>query len=133
MKTKLLNVLTAVILLIIPTFGFAAAPPLGTTANFALFSTVGAVTNVGTYKYLTHITGNVGTNSGSSTNFGNVNGGANPKWDCDDRGAKGHDQRAGNERQDTKMILNGVPADVEERRCIHFDIPRGAPQYSVAR
>ena len=32
------------------------------------------MTNVGTYKYLTHLTGNVGTNSGSSTNFGNVNG-----------------------------------------------------------
>ena len=39
-----------------------------------LFTSVGAVTNVGTYKYLTHLTGNVGTNSGSSTNFGNVNG-----------------------------------------------------------
>jgi plastocyanin len=75
MKKQLLNVLTAVIMLLIPSLNFAqAAPPLGTTASFALFTTVGAVTNIGTYKYLTHVTGNVGTNSGSSTNFGNVNG-----------------------------------------------------------
>lgn len=43
---------------------------LGTTANFVLFSTNGAVTNTG----LSHVTGNVGTNNGSSTGFGNVNG-----------------------------------------------------------
>ena len=74
MKKQLLRAITAIMLLLLPTFNFASAPPLGTTANFALFTTVGAVGNVGTYKYLTHITGNVGTNSGSSTNFGNVNG-----------------------------------------------------------
>jgi len=74
MKTNLLGVLSALILLLLPTMHFAQAPPLGTAANFVLFSSVGAVTNVGTYKYLTHLTGNVGTNSGSSTNFGNVNG-----------------------------------------------------------
>ena len=48
----------------------AQAPNLGTSANFALFSTNGAVTNTG----LSHLTGNVGTNNGSSTNFGNVDG-----------------------------------------------------------
>ncbi|SFB71777.1 ice-binding family protein [Kaistella jeonii] len=48
----------------------AQAPNLGTSANFALFSTDGAVTNTG----LSHLTGNVGTNNGSSTNFGNVDG-----------------------------------------------------------
>lgn len=48
----------------------AQAPVLGTTANFALFSTNGAVSNTG----LSHLTGNVGTNNGSSTNFGNVDG-----------------------------------------------------------
>ena len=74
MKTQLHIVLSAVMLLLIPTLNFAQAPPLGTAADFVLFSSVGAVTNVGTYKYLTHLTGNVGTNSGSSTNFGNVNG-----------------------------------------------------------
>ena len=74
MKNQLLNALKVVILLLIPTLNFAQAPPLGTAADFVLFTSVGAVTNVGTYKYLTHLTGNVGTNSGSSTNFGNVNG-----------------------------------------------------------
>lgn len=48
----------------------AQAPVLGTTANFALFTSNGAVSNTG----LSHITGNVGTNVGSSTNFGNVDG-----------------------------------------------------------
>jgi hypothetical protein len=74
MKTRLFNALNAVLLLLIPTVNFAQAPPLGTAADFVLFTSVGAVTNVGTYKYLTHLTGNVGSNSGSSTNFGNVNG-----------------------------------------------------------
>ncbi len=48
----------------------AQAPSLGTAADFALFSSVGAVTNTG----ISHVTGHVGTNSGSSTGFGNVNG-----------------------------------------------------------
>jgi hypothetical protein len=74
MKTRLLNVLGAVALLSISIANYAQAPTLGTAANFVIFTSVGAVTNVGTYKYLTHLTGNVGTNSGSSTNFGNVNG-----------------------------------------------------------
>ncbi|TRZ74335.1 MAG: DUF3494 domain-containing protein [Bacteroidetes bacterium] len=70
MKTRLLRALTAVLLLLIPTMNFAQAPLLGTAAEFVLFSTVGAVTNTG----ISQITGNVGTNSGSSTGFGNVNG-----------------------------------------------------------
>ena len=77
MKTSLQLVIIAVVLLAFPKFDFGQAPDLGTAANFVLFSTVGAVTNVGTTdpaKYLTHLTGNVGTNSGSSTGFGNVNG-----------------------------------------------------------
>ena len=74
MKRQLLHVLRVVILLLMPALTFAQAPPLGTAADFVLFTSVGAVTNVGTYKYMTHLTGNVGTNSGSSTNFGNVNG-----------------------------------------------------------
>ncbi len=49
----------------------AQAPVLGTTADFVLFTTNGAVSNTG----LSHLTGNVGTNNGSSTNFGNVDGG----------------------------------------------------------
>ncbi|MEI7662869.1 MAG: ice-binding family protein [Bacteroidota bacterium] len=48
----------------------AQAPPLGSAAGFVLFSTTGAVGNTG----ISHITGNVGTNSGAITGFGNVNG-----------------------------------------------------------
>ena len=48
----------------------AQAPVLGTSSSFALFSTNGAVSNTG----FSHLTGNVGTNNGSSTNFGNVDG-----------------------------------------------------------
>ena len=47
MKTKLLNVLTAVILLLVPTLNFAQAPTMGTAADFVLFSTNGAVSNTG--------------------------------------------------------------------------------------
>jgi hypothetical protein len=70
MKTILLNALTAAMLLLLPILNFAQAPPLGTASNFVLFTTVGAVTNTG----ISQVTGNVGTNSGSSTGFGNVNG-----------------------------------------------------------
>jgi hypothetical protein len=49
---------------------FGQAPALGTAANYVLFSTDGAVSNSG----ISQLTGNVGTNNGSSTNFGNVNG-----------------------------------------------------------
>jgi hypothetical protein len=70
MKTHLLNALSAVILLLIPALNFAQAPPLGTAAQFVLFSTIGAVSNSG----ISQVTGNVGTNGGSSTGFGNVNG-----------------------------------------------------------
>ncbi|MEK6614744.1 MAG: ice-binding family protein [Bacteroidota bacterium] len=70
MKTQLLNVLSVVTLLLIPTLNFAQAPPLGTVADFVLFSTNGAVSNSG----ISQLTGNVGTNNGSSTFFGNVNG-----------------------------------------------------------
>jgi hypothetical protein len=70
MKAQLLKVFIAILVLLIPVLNFAQAPPLGTAAGFVLFSSVGAVTNTG----LTHLTGNVGTNSGSSTGFGNVDG-----------------------------------------------------------
>lgn len=49
---------------------FAQGPNLGTSADFVLFTTVGAVTNTG----MSHLTGHVGSNSGSSTGFGNVDG-----------------------------------------------------------
>jgi len=68
MKTTLQSIL-ALLLIFTPLFANAQAP-LGSTANFVLFSANGAVTNTG----LSQLTGNVGTNNGSSTNFGNVDG-----------------------------------------------------------
>lgn len=71
MKRNLLSTLTAVALFLIPNATFGQSIDLGTAANFELFSTNGSVSNTG----LSQITGNVGTNNGSSTGFGNVNGG----------------------------------------------------------
>lgn len=70
MKTLLKFLISAAVMLLISQSNFAQAPTLGTTANFVLFSSNGAVGHTG----LSQITGNVGTNNGSSTNFGNVNG-----------------------------------------------------------
>jgi hypothetical protein len=70
MKTRLLYVLTTAILICMPSVNFGQAPDLGTVADFILFSTNGAVSNTG----ISQLTGNVGTNNGSSTAFGNVNG-----------------------------------------------------------
>ncbi|MDP2188491.1 MAG: ice-binding family protein [Sphingobacteriaceae bacterium] len=70
MKTLLKFLISAAVMLLISQSNFAQAPTLGTAANFVLFSSNGAVSHTG----LSQITGNVGTNSGSSTNFGNVNG-----------------------------------------------------------
>lgn len=68
MKTKLF--LNLFILLFLGFVSNCQTPNLGTSANYVLFSSNGAVTNSG----ITHLTGNVGTNNGSSTGFGNVNG-----------------------------------------------------------
>lgn len=70
MNIKLLTIATVVALFSLPQQTSAQAPTLGTAANFALFSTNGAVSNTG----LSHLTGNVGTDNGSSTAFGNVDG-----------------------------------------------------------
>ncbi len=70
MKNKLLHIVAAFILLSFPKVNFAQAPDLGTAAGFVLFSSTGAVGNTG----LSQLTGNVGTNSGAITGFGNVNG-----------------------------------------------------------
>ena len=70
MKKTLTSIITIIIVTLFPTVIFAQAPNLGTAANFVLFSSNGAVTNSG----ISQLTGNVGTNSGSSTGFGNVNG-----------------------------------------------------------
>ena len=70
MKTKLLISLTTVLLFLMPNANFGQSINLGTAANFVLFSTNGSVSNTG----ISQLTGNVGTNNGSSTAFGNVNG-----------------------------------------------------------
>ncbi len=62
--------LTALSLFMAQTNGFAQAPNLGSAGNFVIFSAQGNVSNIGN----SYITGNVGTNGGSSTGFGNVNG-----------------------------------------------------------
>ncbi|MFZ4398922.1 MAG: ice-binding family protein [Bacteroidales bacterium] len=70
MKTRLINSLISVLLLLITNLIYAQAPPLGSAADYVVFTTVGAVGNTG----ISHITGNVGTNNGGITGFGNVNG-----------------------------------------------------------
>jgi hypothetical protein len=70
MTNKLPYFLTVVILLLISTINFAQVADLGVASEYILFSSDGAVTNTG----ISQITGNVGTNNGSSTGFGNVNG-----------------------------------------------------------
>jgi Ice-binding-like/Secretion system C-terminal sorting domain len=66
----LLRNLVVIYLLSFPHVCFAQTPDLATASNFALFSSVGAVGNTG----ISQITGNIGTNSGAITGFGNVNG-----------------------------------------------------------
>lgn len=70
MKKTLLSFATTAVLLSLPQVNFGQAPTLGTAANFVLFTKIGAVSNTG----ISQVTGNVGTNNGSSTAFGNVNG-----------------------------------------------------------
>ncbi len=70
MKLQLKSFWLIAILVLVQAMLLAQAPPLGTAANFVLFTSVGAVTNTG----VSQVTGNVGTNSGSTTGFGNVNG-----------------------------------------------------------
>src|SRR5687767_10498291 len=69
MKNKLLTIATIALISITGT-NFGQAPNLGSAANFVLFSTNGALAHTGGSQ----ITGDIGTNNGSSTNFSNVNG-----------------------------------------------------------
>lgn len=70
MKKIIVLTVTAISLVLTPTTQFAQTITLGTTADFVLFTSTGAVTNTGT----SHLTGNVGSNAGGSTGFGNVDG-----------------------------------------------------------
>lgn len=71
MKNKIfIIVFTLGLFLLLHNVNFGQAPNLGTAVNFVLFSTNGAISNSG----ISQLTGNIGTNNGSSTAFGNVNG-----------------------------------------------------------
>ncbi|CAN5383343.1 hypothetical protein BH10BAC3_BH10BAC3_39610 [soil metagenome] len=70
MKNLLRSLATTVAFSFIAIVNFAQAPTLGTAANFVLFTSTGAVGNTG----ISQVTGNVGTNGGAITGFGNVNG-----------------------------------------------------------
>lgn len=59
-----------IFLFLYPCYNFAQAPDLGTVADFVLFSTTGAIGNTG----ISHVTGNVGTNTGAITSFSNIDG-----------------------------------------------------------
>lgn len=71
MKSKILPFILVVCTLLTLSKSISGqAPNLGTAANFVLFTSVGAVGNTG----ISQLTGNVGTNTGATTGFGNVNG-----------------------------------------------------------
>lgn len=70
MKNKLSGIITLTLALAFPAMSFSQAPDMGTTADFVLFTSTGSLVNTG----LSKLTGYIGSNSGSSTGFGNVNG-----------------------------------------------------------
>lgn len=70
MKNQLPYIVTAVTLLFLSNVLSAQAPSLGRAASFVIFSSTGAIANTAR----TILTGNVGTNTGAITGFGNVNG-----------------------------------------------------------
>lgn len=76
MKTKLFSQLLAVITAVLGLQATAQSPTLGMATDFVIFSRNGAVTCNVTNSLMTHLTGNVGTNTSgaTSTGFGNVNG-----------------------------------------------------------
>ena len=61
---------TALLLVFFPAINHGQAPDLGTTANFILYTNVGAVSNTG----ISELYGNVGSNQGAITGFDNLNG-----------------------------------------------------------
>lgn len=70
MKHKLLFTSAFAALLTIPQLVLAQAPVLGSTTDYVLFSSAGAVGNTA----ISHVTGNIGTNAGAISSFGNVDG-----------------------------------------------------------
>lgn len=76
MKTNRLFYFTSILIMLSGLAANAQAPVLGSSANFVIFSSDGAVSSNVTNSLMTHLTGNVGTNTSgdTSTGFGNVNG-----------------------------------------------------------
>jgi gliding motility-associated-like protein/uncharacterized repeat protein (TIGR01451 family) len=72
MKTKLVLMMTA-IALCFPKLEFGQAPALGTVGQFVIFSSNGAITHTGA-GINSHITGDVGSQIGGNSGFGNVDG-----------------------------------------------------------
>jgi gliding motility-associated-like protein/uncharacterized repeat protein (TIGR01451 family) len=72
MKNKLLLII-AVVIMVFPKTNFGQAPSLGVAAKFVLYSSNGAVTHTGAGMD-SHITGDVGSQIGGSSGFGNVDG-----------------------------------------------------------
>jgi hypothetical protein len=70
MKKNLLLIVFTIAFIASPNIDYAQAPALGTAANFIAFTTNGAVVNTGQSQ----LTGNLGTNNGPVTGFGNING-----------------------------------------------------------
>ncbi len=73
MKKNLFKNLIAAMLFFLPAISNGQTITLGTSSQFVLFTSVGAITNSGT-NFETRLTGKVGSNSGSSTGFANVDG-----------------------------------------------------------
>jgi gliding motility-associated-like protein/uncharacterized repeat protein (TIGR01451 family) len=73
MKNKLLLIITA-ICLCFPKLNFGQVPPaLGVVSQFVIFSSNGAITHTG-LGINSHITGDVGSQIGGNSGFGNVDG-----------------------------------------------------------
>lgn len=70
MRINRFIIISVALLLLIPGVNLGQSINLGRTSQFAVFSSDGAVSNTG----ISQITGSIGTNNGSSTGFGNVNG-----------------------------------------------------------
>lgn len=70
MKRNIQIIFSSIALFLTPFTPFAQAPNLATAGNYVLFTTNGSVTNTGS----SHVTGNVGANTGAVTGFGNVDG-----------------------------------------------------------
>lgn len=70
MKSTLRLVIIVSLLCFLSNVVFGQAPNLGSTLNFVLFATDGAVNNTG----ISHFSGSIGSDKGAVAGFGNVNG-----------------------------------------------------------